>query len=374
MTAYTFPIDDDLERVSAMLCGDDVKLVAEFSMAYYDAVLQVNGASYPDAFNIHEPYDRMTHVFYVPRSVFYAADTAVMTALDSEEDGDACACTIRCPETFHDPDALRASCDSGIRVQSQDTETVDDGLLFHQLHCADRDGAPVEVSVLELDPQRCALYVGTPDDGYADRNVRATIPDMIAAAERNGQTVLAAVNADFFEIFADGRPSGLCVKNGRVVANADSPRPFLAVLRDGRTVVTDRIESPDLLPQICQAAAGLPRILKDGALCEWMPLEPFGFVRHPRTAAGVCADGRILLLEVDGRIPAHSNGATLVDLALLLRSFGVTDALNLDGGGSSAVYTKTDGGFCLRTVPADLYRPNDCLIREDYNALLVVRK
>ena len=28
----------------------------------------------------------------------------------------------------------------------------------------------------------------------------------------------------------------------------------------------------------------------------------------------------------------------------------------------------------IPTVPADLFRPNDCLIREDYNALLVVQK
>ena len=374
MASPVIPMDDDLERVSAMLCGDCVKIVAEFSMAYFDAVLHVGDREFPDAFNDHEPYDRLTHVFYVPQTLLAAGETATMTALDSDDDGDLCACKLCCPETFADPDVLLQSCDSGISAVKTETEELAPGLLFRQMHCTDRDGAPVEVCVLEIDPAQCTLYVGTPDDGYADRDVRATIPDMAAAAERNGQTVFAAVNADFFEIFADGRPSGLCVKNGRLIANADSARPFIGILDDGTAVVTSLAEQPDILPRLRHAAAGLPRILRNGELDEWMPLEPFGSVRHPRTAAGVRPDGTIVLLEADGRIPAHSNGATLADLAKLMQSLGVTEAVNLDGGGSSAVYTKTDGELRLRTVPADLFRPNDCLIREDFNCLLVVSR
>ena len=80
------------------------------------------------------------------------------------------------------------------------------------------------------------------------------------------------------------------------------------------------------------------------------------------------------MLEVDGRIPAHSNGATLTDLSLFLKQRKAVTALNLDGGGSSAVYTRNrDGGFDLRTVPADLFRPNDKLIRKDYNAILITK-
>ena len=90
MAIHALPIDEDLERVSAMVLGDSVKLVAEFSMAYYDAELHIGDAVFPDAFNIHEPYDRMTHVFYAPQSVLHAGDAAVMTALDSAEDGDPC--------------------------------------------------------------------------------------------------------------------------------------------------------------------------------------------------------------------------------------------------------------------------------------------
>jgi exopolysaccharide biosynthesis protein len=56
---------------------------------------------------------------------------------------------------------------------------------------------------------------------------------------------------------------------------------------------------------------------------------------HPRTAAGVDADGFLLLLVVDGR-QAQSRGVSLEDLAAILEDLGAVDALNLDGGGSSS--------------------------------------
>ena len=59
--------------------------------------------------------------------------------------------------------------------------------------------------------------------------------------------------------------------------------------------------------------------------------------RHPRTAAGWCKDGRLLLLVVDGRSSA-SRGATLEETAALLVAFGAEEALNFDGGGSTTLW------------------------------------
>jgi hypothetical protein len=66
-------------------------------------------------------------------------------------------------------------------------------------------------------------------------------------------------------------------------------------------------------------------------------LPAFATDRHPRTAIGVLADGRALLLVVDGRQPALSVGMTLDELARLLLELGVVDAINLDGGGSTTM-------------------------------------
>jgi exopolysaccharide biosynthesis protein len=62
------------------------------------------------------------------------------------------------------------------------------------------------------------------------------------------------------------------------------------------------------------------------------------FDRQPRTAMGVTADGRMLLVVVDGRQPGYSVGMTLQELADLMASLGAQNAINLDGGGSTAMW------------------------------------
>jgi phosphodiester glycosidase len=59
------------------------------------------------------------------------------------------------------------------------------------------------------------------------------------------------------------------------------------------------------------------------------------FPRKARTFAGVAADGRLLLVTVDGG--TRSAGVTPRDGARLMRSLGAEDALALDSGGSTTV-------------------------------------
>lgn len=59
--------------------------------------------------------------------------------------------------------------------------------------------------------------------------------------------------------------------------------------------------------------------------------------RAPRTALGIRADGTVLLVTVDGRQPAASVGMTIEELRSLMASLGAVDAVNLDGGGSTAM-------------------------------------
>ena len=57
---------------------------------------------------------------------------------------------------------------------------------------------------------------------------------------------------------------------------------------------------------------------------------------HPRTAAGYRNSGELVLLVVDGR-QVDSRGVDLQELAILMRDLGCVEAINIDGGGSSAM-------------------------------------
>jgi exopolysaccharide biosynthesis protein len=88
--------------------------------------------------------------------------------------------------------------------------------------------------------------------------------------------------------------------------------------------------------------------------------------RHPRTAAGVSRDGRTLvLLVVDGRQPAWSIGATLPELAQMMIEAGAWNAVNLDGGGSSALWHREPGAPAGRV----LNHPSDGQVRPAANHL-----
>lgn len=82
---------------------------------------------------------------------------------------------------------------------------------------------------------------------------------------------------------------------------------------------------------------------------------------HPRTAAGYTTDGTLLLLVVDGRQDT-SRGVSLDELARLMIEAGAVEALNLDGGGSSAIVA---GGVLLNRPTGGTFQ------REVMSALVV---
>lgn len=64
-----------------------------------------------------------------------------------------------------------------------------------------------------------------------------------------------------------------------------------------------------------------------------------GDERHPRTGIGYSHGGRkIYMCVIDGRNPGYAENVYTSEMAQIMKHFGATDALNLDGGGSSTMY------------------------------------
>ncbi|MGI9016651.1 MAG: cell wall-binding repeat-containing protein [Euzebya sp.] len=106
--------------------------------------------------------------------------------------------------------------------------------------------------------------------------------------------------------------------------------------------------------QIVRGLAGGPMIVKNAQMTapgDWVSegFEPqiHSDVRAPRTAIGVTADGRTLMVTADGRRPGITHGFTIAELARYMIALGAVEAVSLDGGGSSQMVT--DG--ILRNVP-----------------------
>lgn len=102
------------------------------------------------------------------------------------------------------------------------------------------------------------------------------------------------------------------------------------------------IDSLDRSDHIINGAGLLRR--RGQALLNWEDegLNPETFVdaRHPRTLIGTDREGFIWFAAVDGRQADYSIGMTFADLQRLCDRLGLTDALNLDGGGSTTMVVR----------------------------------
>ncbi|MDQ7819049.1 MAG: phosphodiester glycosidase family protein [Armatimonadota bacterium] len=245
------------------------------------------------------------------------------------------------------------------------------------LGCLMVDGALLS----EPDPQRsCA---GLTDDGgvVIDRvgwdaavvtpDARATLdgvnrergphelilyrPPFDTSTRTNPYGAEAVVRGGVVVAVTDGRGNTAIPPDGVVISGHGRARQWILQHLAAGTPVDVQVR---LVPasgdprweRVRHAVGGGPRLLAGGQLVsdEGFPATLVS-LRHPRTALGILADGRIALVVVDGRQPTHSLGMTLVELALELYRLGAVDGINLDGGGSSTLVA----GGRLMNRPAD---------------------
>lgn len=86
--------------------------------------------------------------------------------------------------------------------------------------------------------------------------------------------------------------------------------------------------------------------------------------RHPRTMIAT-QNGKMFIVVVDGRQPGHSEGITMAEGACYLKSKGMENAINIDGGGSTTCYIRHAGD----EYPLLVNQPSDGFERAVGNAL-----
>lgn len=126
----------------------------------------------------------------------------------------------------------------------------------------------------------------------------------------------------------------------------------------------------ELLPpfdQTAEAVAGWPVLIENGVVQPLNGSDTLVAGRHPRTALGF-NDEYLFLVAADGRQPGYADGMTLAELAEFMAALGATEAVNLDGGGSTTMVLRPPG----EERPVVVNRPSDGHERVVANALFVV--
>lgn len=150
---------------------------------------------------------------------------------------------------------------------------------------------------------------------------------------------------------------------GFTLVGSGGARPYLEKIARGEKAQL-KVSAPGW-EGVTTALGGGPRLVENGQVR--VTGENFRadvrVGRGPRTAMGIDKNGGYIILVVDGRQGYYSTGMTLTELAYTMLKFGAVDAINFDGGGSTAMVVRN----------RIINRPSDGRERSVSNALMVMR-
>ena len=235
---------------------------------------------------------------------------------------------------------------------SAEWERVASGVEYQRFESDRRD---IHVTRIDLTDEGLRV-IGTQE---SERGLRVS-----EYARRN--EAIVAINGDYFD--TNMNPIGLTIGPcGQWEGTRDTTREGVVAIGPSRAEIHRQSEVMDPPEEWVEAAvSGWPALVMGCKPLAKLPgSDPFTRSPHPRTAVGLSRSGRTLFLIVaDGRREGVP-GLTLPELArFLAEELGACSAINLDGGGSSAMWL--DGKI--------VNRPSDGSERRVADHLAVVRK
>ena len=167
----------------------------------------------------------------------------------------------------------------------------------------------------------------------------------------------AAINGDFFE-YTNYNTIGMSAGDGESWGIADGTSMANFIFGSGgRAEIHRQSEVVAFDPSWMKGVvSGFPDIVREGQTISSYPDGDPGHCGglHPRTGVGLSQDKKTLwMVVVDGRLTA-SQGVKCSELGDILRGLGAYSAINLDGGGSSAMVLKnSSGSYSAVNTPSD---------------------
>jgi exopolysaccharide biosynthesis protein len=191
--------------------------------------------------------------------------------------------------------------------------------------------------------------------------------------DRNG--AIAAINGTFFNVERGGsvvffKVDGEVISRGAVNRKLYSESGGIAIHDDDAITIVTRPDDGWLTDNNPTVMGSGPLLILNGEH-QLLQKDPFNEFRHPRTAVGTTTDQRLLLLTVDGR-SSEAHGMSTPELRGFMEDIGAVSALNLDGGGSTAMWIAGKGENGIVSYPSDNRQFDHAGERSVANALILL--
>jgi len=250
---------------------------------------------------------------------------------------------------------LQAAADQTLADALWFERPIGDGVVWRYYLFDDLFGSMQSVSYVEADLNNPNVTVEIPYLAASRARTSSIIPSQFSQA-------VGGVNGTFFDTSSGGggHTTYLRIDNVEIPRQSTSKSTWSwngAMAIDSAGAV-DVIEMP---AGGWAAETTHPDIIANGPILivldiiqssSFASIGSFCAARHPRSAVGVTADNRLILLTADGRTEL-AKGMTCAELADVMQQLGCTDALNLDGGGSTTLWAKGEPYNGVVNYPSD---------------------
>ncbi|MBE0675990.1 MAG: phosphodiester glycosidase family protein [Bacteroidales bacterium] len=233
--------------------------------------------------------------------------------------------------------AVALAQDSAYEEAAWDRERIAPGLVWRHSHVRVNDTLYQNINILLVNTRLRELSIVNNSGNN------------ISVAERvNKHTCIAAINGGFFDIVNGG--SVTYIKSDGIIPEKGAAREWLTNSNINGCLLIDKKgdmhieyisenESYDKYSEYPDVLVTGPILLSEGK-GEPLPATSLVTTRHPRTVIGCINRNRIAMVTVDGRTP-QSAGMTLEEMSEFMLWLRCTDAVNLDGGGSTTMWIRS---------------------------------
>lgn len=243
---------------------------------------------------------------------------------------------------------------NGFDLVSQTKTTLYEGVDQYYSRYMSADAGQVKAYAIVIDANanvelKVSAGAWSADSTADDPGETKTVFNHFIAMDKN-EEVLAMINGGFFDYTTNKtmKPYGMQIVDGVVkqapsTTNAGRTDNWFGMTKDGKYVISNTAGyESEYKDNVLQGVGGGRLLMIDGVV------QNISSSRDYRTAVGVNDDGDLVLVVVDD--------ATYSDVSQIFVDLGmnITTVLNLDGGGSTAMYVP--GSFIPKALLLGSYR------------------
>lgn len=223
---------------------------------------------------------------------------------------------------------------TGFNKINWDRERIAPGLIWKSAHTVLNDSVPQNLNILTVNTRRRTIAL------YYESGKNSVLSKQAA-----NYGAVAAVNGGFFNIRDGGSVS--YIRTGGLIKDSDTSKKWIRNSNMNGSFLVDKfgnvfIEEAhtnswyDAHPEYVEVLVTGPLLLSGKERMQ-LPLTPLVVNKHPRTVVGKKSKHKIVIVTIDGRTE-QAAGFTINEVTELMQLLRCKDAVNFDGGGSTAMW------------------------------------